>query len=40
MQNKVTEKKSDHLKYGEGQREQFGEGTRYRPEEKRRRRTR
>jgi hypothetical protein len=28
------DKKSDHLKYGEGQREQYGEGEDYRPEDK------
>jgi hypothetical protein len=27
-------KKNTHLKYGEGQREQYGEGTAYRPEDK------
>jgi hypothetical protein len=27
-------KKKDHLAYGEGQREQYGEGMSYRPEEK------
>ncbi len=27
-------KKNPRLKYGEGQREQYGEGTSYRPEEK------
>jgi hypothetical protein len=27
-------KKNQPLKYGEGQREQYGEGTAYRPEEK------
>jgi hypothetical protein len=27
-------KKNAHLKYGEGQREQYGEGTAYRPEDK------
>lgn len=27
-------KKSDDLKYGEGQREQYGEGQDYRPEDK------
>jgi hypothetical protein len=30
----MAAKKSRHLKYGEGQREQFGEGMAYRPEEK------
>lgn len=30
----MAEKKSKHLDYGEGQREQYGEGTSYRPEEK------
>jgi hypothetical protein len=30
----MSKKKSDHLKYGEGQREQYGEGTSYRPEDK------
>jgi hypothetical protein len=30
----MSKKKSDHLKYGEGQREQYGESTSYRPEDK------
>lgn len=30
----MPSKKSDHLKYGEGQREQYGEGQAYRPEDK------
>lgn len=30
----AARKKSDRLKYGEGQREQYGEGMSYRPEEK------
>lgn len=30
----MTEKKEDHLKYGEGQREEYGEGKDYKPEDK------
>jgi hypothetical protein len=30
----MPEKKSKHLNYGEGQREQYGEGSAYRPEDK------
>jgi hypothetical protein len=34
MQKNTLQKKNEHLSYGEGQREQFGEGHRYRAEEK------
>jgi hypothetical protein len=30
----MPDKKKKHLKYGEGQREQYGEGAGYRPEDK------
>lgn len=34
MQKKTTRKTRDHLEYGQGQREQYGEGKRYRPDDK------
>lgn len=30
----MSNKRKEHLKYGEGQREQYGEGLSYRPEDK------
>ncbi len=34
MTNQSPKKKNPHLKYGEGPREQYGEGDSYRPEDK------
>ncbi len=30
----MSKKKNEHLQYGDGQREQYGEGQAYRPEDK------